>query len=152
MARETLIDFFRDLGRARGEFLAYDDGFRTRAYSYAQVSRAAYGFAAELSRAGLRKGDKVIFWSENRPEWIVAFWGCLLAGVVVVPIDYRASPDFLGRVARIVAAKIVLVGQDVPPPRVDAGTPVWRLAELVWGDAAPPSVPDPLRPTAWLAW
>ena len=32
-----------------------------------------------------------------------------------MPIDYRSSPDFLARVARIVSAKLVLVGQDVPP-------------------------------------
>ena len=130
MARETLIDFFRDLGRARGDFLTYDDGFRTRSYSYAQVSRAAYGFAAQLDEAGLRKGDKAIFWSENRPEWIVAFWGCLLLGVVVVPIDYRASPDFLARVARIVGAKIVLIGQDVPPFTTPIDAPIWKLHEL----------------------
>ena len=58
-------------------------------------------------RAGLRrasagsasaKGDKVVFWCENRPEWIVAFWGCLLDGVVVVPVDYRSSAEFLARV------------------------------------------------------
>ncbi len=117
VARDTLIDFFSDLSRARGEFLVYDDGFRSRTYTYEEVGRAARGFAARLHAHGLRKGDKVVFWSENRPEWIVAFWGCLLGGVVVVPIDYRASPDFLARVARIVAAKLVLVGQDVPPLR-----------------------------------
>ena len=58
-------------------------------------SRAARAFAARLARAGLQKGDAVLIWSENRPEWIVALWGCLLQGVVAVPIDYRASPDFL---------------------------------------------------------
>src|SRR5438045_9423237 len=75
--RDTLIDFFNDLSRARGAFLAYDDGFRSRAYSYEDVGRAARGFAARLHEAGLRKGDKIVFWSENRPEWIVAFWGAL---------------------------------------------------------------------------
>src|SRR6185437_6925452 len=99
----------------RGDFLTYDDGFRTRSYTYAQVGRAARGFAARLHALGVAKGDKVVFWSENRPEWIVAFWGCLLGGVVVVPIDYRASPDFLMRVSRIVGARLLLVGQDVPP-------------------------------------
>ena len=101
--RETLIDFFDDLSRARGEFLVYDDGFRSRSLTYAEVARAARGFARRLRDAGINRGDKVVFFSENRPEWIVAFWGCLLGGVVVVPIDYRASPDFLARVARIVA-------------------------------------------------
>ena len=38
-----------------------------------------------------------MFWGENRPEWIVCYWGCIISGVVVVPIDYRSSPDFLAR-------------------------------------------------------
>src|SRR5215472_16289869 len=132
--RETLIDFFRDLSLARGDFLVHDDGFRSRSYTYREVGRAARGFAAHLHEIGLRKGDKVIFWSENRPEWIVAFWGCLLSGVIVVPIDYRASPDFLARVAKIVAAKIVLVGIDVIAAP-DANVQVKRLESFKWKSA-----------------
>jgi long-chain acyl-CoA synthetase len=144
VARDTLIDFFVDLSHARGDFLVYDDGFRSRSYSYAEVARAATGFAARLHELGARKGDKVVFWSENRPEWIVAFWGCLLRGIVVVPIDYRASPDFLARVARIVGAKLLLIGQDVPPFSVAIDAPVWKLHEFDWASLqapvnAPPS-------------
>src|SRR5437868_585741 len=140
VGRDTLIDFFGDLAHARGDFLVHDDGFRSRSYRYDDVARAARGFAARLDALGLQKNDKVVFWSENRPEWIVAFWGCLLNGIVVVPIDYRASPDFLHRVARIVSAKIVLVGQDVPPPRVDRTTLVWPLGDLDWREADAPAV------------
>jgi long-chain acyl-CoA synthetase len=141
VARETLIDFFEDLSRARGEFLVHDDGFRSRRFSYAQVGRAARGFAARLHAAGLGKGDAAVIFSENRPEWIVAQWGCLLVGVVLVPIDYRASPDFLARVSRIVSARLILVGHDVPPI-ADAGTtPVWKLQDLDWADGTPPRVP-----------
>src|SRR4051812_33235911 len=128
--RDTLIDFFRDLERTRGRFLVYDDGFRCRSHTYGQVSLAARGFAARLHALGLRKGDKVVFWSENRPEWIVAFWACLLRGIVVVPIDYRASPDFLARVVRIVSARLILIGQDVPPFDAPAEASVWKLHEL----------------------
>jgi len=142
VVRDTLIDFFDDLSHARGEFLVHDDGFRSRGYSYADVARAARSCAARLHHLGLRKGDKIVFWSENRPEWIVAFWGCLLRGIVVVPVDYRASPDFLARVSRIVAAKLVLIGQDVPPFTTPIEAPVWKLHELDWNaDAeAPPDV------------
>ncbi len=141
MARDTLIDFFADLSTARGEFLVYDDGFRSRGYSYAEVARAARGCAARLHALGIRKGDKIVFWSENRPEWIVAFWGCLLNGIIVVPIDYRASPDFLARVTRIVAARLILVGQDVPAMDHSAGgVPVWKLQDLDWSDGVPPGV------------
>src|SRR2546428_1484137 len=70
----------------------------------------------------------------------MAFWGCLLGGVIVVPIDYRASADFLVRVSRIVAAKLVLVGQDLPALGADVGAPIWRLHEIDWHDATPPAV------------
>ncbi len=144
MVRDTLIDFFDDLSRARGRFLVHDDGFRSRAYSYAEIARGARGFAADLHDAGARAGDNVVFWSENRPEWIVAFWGCLLCGAVVVPIDYRASPDFLARVARIVSAKIVLIGQDVPPFTTPIDAPGWKPPQPHPPDAPPP--PPPPRP------
>jgi long-chain acyl-CoA synthetase len=142
MSRDTLIDFFSDLSRGRGEFLVYDDGFRSRAYSYGEVVRASRGFAVQLHELGLRQGDKVIFWSENRPEWIVAFWGCLLRGLVVVPIDYRASPDFLARVARLVSAKLVLIGQDVPQFTTPIDAPVWKLHQLEWQSVAARAAED----------
>jgi long-chain acyl-CoA synthetase len=140
--RDTLIDFFSDLSHARGEFLVYDDGFRSRGYSYHEVVRAAHAFAAQLHDLGVRKGDKIVFWSENRPEWIVAFWGCLLRGIIVVPIDYRASPDFLARVVGLVAAKLVLIGQDVPQFTAAIDPPVWKLHEFAWPPAAAPAPAD----------
>ncbi len=143
MARDTLVDFFRDLALARGEFLVYDDGFRSHALTYGEVGRRAQQFAARLHATGLRKGDAVVFWSENRPEWIIAFWGCILLGVVVVPIDYRASPDFLTRVARIVSARLVVIGHDVPPLRGALDAPVWKLQDVT-GDG-----PPPVDPAVW---
>ncbi len=140
MRRDTLIDFFLDLSTARGEFLVYDDGFRTRTFTYQEVGRAARGFAAALTARGLRKGDTVVFFSENRPEWIVAFWGCLLVGVVVVPLDYRASPDFVARVTKIVAAKLLLLGQDVAPPADATGPVALRMAAVDWNDGPVPTV------------
>src|SRR4029450_12215380 len=124
VARVTLIDFFHDLSRTRGAFLVYDDGVRRRSHPRAAVGQAAGGFSARLAALGIGKGDAVVFWSENRPEWIVAFWGCLLAGVVVVPTAYRAPPDFLARVSRIVRARLVLVGEDVPPVRAPLDAPI----------------------------
>jgi len=135
MAGDTLLDFFRGLGSSRGEFLVYDDGYRVRRHTYAGVAAAASAFAARLQQEGLAKGDAVLIWSENRPEWVVAFWGCLLAGAVAVPIDYRSSAEFAARVRGIVGAKLVLVGDDVA---ADASPEVWRLAGLDWSDGRQP--------------
>jgi long-chain acyl-CoA synthetase len=140
VSRATLIDFFHDLARARGHFLIDDDGYRSRAYSYADVGGAAHAFAARLHDQGVAKGDAVVFWSENRPEWIVAFWGCLLIGAIVVPIDYRSSPDFLVRVSRLVRAKVVLLGHDVPPLNATLDARAWPLPEIEWSGGQPPAV------------
>jgi long-chain acyl-CoA synthetase len=138
--RDTLIDFFRDLSAIRAEFLVYDDGYRRRRHSYEDVARAARGFARALAQAGLKKDDKVVFWGENRPEWVACYWGCLISGIVVVPIDYRSSADFVERVRRLVNARVVLVGDDVPGgnPRPELpGVEWWRFADLDWRSDGP---------------
>jgi long-chain acyl-CoA synthetase len=145
VTRDTLLDVFRSFSDAPETFLAYDDGFRKSAYSYTDVCRAARGFAERLHAAGLGKGDKVVFYAENCPEWIVAFWGSVLVGAIVVPIDYRSSPDFLLRVSRLVSARVVLVGRDVPPSQewesqTQEGQLIWPLETLSWADGSVPPV------------
>ena len=142
MQRNTLIDFYRDLAEIQGEFLVYDDGYRRRGHSYEAVGRAARAFAAKLVAAGFTKGDKVVFWGENRPEWVVCYWGCLLAGIIAVPIDYRSSVDFVLRVRTVVGARLILIGDDVTglPPDERSFDLVWRLADLDWRADAP--MPD----------
>ena len=61
---------------------------------------------ANWKHRGIGKDDKVLIWGENCAEWIVAFFGCLLRGAVVVPIDKIAAPDFAGRVAQQVDARL----------------------------------------------
>ena len=36
-------------------------------------------------------GERVIICSENRPEWVYAFYGTWQRGGIVVPIDYMSS-------------------------------------------------------------
>jgi long-chain acyl-CoA synthetase len=129
----TLVDLFRTLETRRGEFLVYDDGYRVRRHTYTDVTRAARGFAAKLATHGVVKGDKVILWGENRPEWIACYWGIQLAGAIAVPIDFRSSKEFADRIRGIVGAKIVLSGDDV-----DSGSmPAWKLSGLDWSADGP---------------
>jgi long-chain acyl-CoA synthetase len=139
--RNTLIDFFRDLAEIRGEFLVYDDGYRRRGHTYEEVARAARGFAATLAAAGFTKGDKVVFWGENRPEWVAAYWGCLLSGIIVVPIDYRSSAEFVLKVRGLVDARLILIGDDVSQlPSGHGFQHVWPFADFDWrGDAPMPT-------------
>ena len=136
--RETLLDFFDDLAAQDEEFIVHDDGFRVRRFSYADIARASRAFAARLQRSDIGPGDKVILWSENRPEWIAALWGCLLNGTVAVPIDYRTSFEFIRRVQDQVQARLIVVGSDVEPGPL-AGAETLRMSDWDWADAAVPS-------------
>jgi long-chain acyl-CoA synthetase len=135
MVRDTLLDFFNDFAGLPEEFLVYDDGFRSRHYLYSEAAAKARAFAARLRDAGLVKDDKVILYGENRPEWIVALWGCLLEGVIAVPLDYRSSPEFVDRIKTIVGARLILAGDEV---MLQDSPRIWKLAGL---HEAPPFSP-----------
>ena len=137
MARDTLLDFFADFARLSDEFLIYDDGYRSHHYRYDQISEKARAFARRLRAAGFARDDKLILYGENRPEWLIALWGCLIEGVIAVPIDYRSSAEFVERIDRIVAARAILVGDESQLPD---SPKVWRLAELS-EDRKGPDVP-----------
>lgn len=116
--RESLLSFLEDC-IARGEQTAvvHWRGLRISRWSYARLASCAFQFARELETRGIGQGDRVLFWSENSPEWIVAFYGCLLRGAVVVPLDLKSAPDFAARVQQQVSAKLLLADEsqlDVP--------------------------------------
>jgi long-chain acyl-CoA synthetase len=140
MPRRTLLDFFEDFSARADTFIVDDDGYRVRQTSYREVAAAARKFAARLTSAGVVADEKVVIWSENRTEWIVALWGCLLARAVLVPVDYRASGDLIARISAIVRAKIVLVGHEVVVPTSVTGE-VWKLEEVI-GDGPRSGAPS----------
>src|SRR6516164_2301598 len=96
---DTLLDLIRNHERlGRREALSWFNGFRTWKLSYRDTHDAIGRFAAFLDSAGIRKGDRVLIWGENRPEWVVAFWGSVARGVQVVPVDSRFSTELALRI------------------------------------------------------
>ncbi len=82
-------------------------GLRRHATTYAELSSLTGRFAAELERRGIRKGDRVMLWGENGAPWIAAFFGCVLRGVVAVPIDAHGSTAFAEKVRCDVQPRLV---------------------------------------------
>jgi len=106
------LDHF--LQRGRGEETAYAQrrGYRTVRWSYRQVADTAFQFARELDARAITKGDRILLWAPNSAEWVAAFLGCTLRGVVVVPMDDVATPDFALRVHQQVGAKLLVCSQE----------------------------------------
>ena len=58
--------------------------FQNLTYTYSQLKDKAEAFAASLRERGLKTGDRVAIMMPNIPQTIVAFWGAMKAGAVVV--------------------------------------------------------------------
>ena len=86
----------------------------------ARVRVAAGAFAS----LGVEKGDRVAIWAPNSAEWIIAAFGLLTAGGVLVPVNTRFKAGEAHDIITRSGAKAVLVqkgflGQDfVGPPGV----------------------------------
>src|SRR6516165_6945566 len=107
MARASILEYLDNFRRHAGEpAYVFRRGYRVHRWSYGEVLQDAYRFAQALEVRNIGKGDKVLIWGENCAEWVVAFFGSLLRGTIVVPIDKIASPEFAARVARQVEAKL----------------------------------------------
>ncbi|MGC1105442.1 MAG: class I adenylate-forming enzyme family protein, partial [Candidatus Acidiferrales bacterium] len=129
MARQSLIDFIEEYARRGKEIaIAHRRGYRMERWSYARVGGVARSFAASLEQRGVAPGDRVLLWGENCAEWVAAFFGCVLAGVVVVPMDESADATFAVRVAATVDAKLVIHSRALDARRI--GRPEILLEEL----------------------
>ena len=125
-ALTDLLDLFD--AHARSAAIVERRGLRAVRWTYRQVAEQASQFARELEGRGIGRGDRVVVWGPNSGEWVAAFWGCLLRGAVVVPMDHIAAPEFAARVIRQVDARLVLTTRERLP--LDHSRPAIALDDL----------------------
>ncbi|HWP43406.1 MAG TPA: AMP-binding protein [Blastocatellia bacterium] len=95
------------LSRLSGLSIAHRRGLRVERWSSERLRETAFQLARELEARGVGIGDRVLLWSENRAEWVAAFFACALRGAIVVPLDWRSSLDFARRVQEQVDARLM---------------------------------------------
>src|ERR1700692_2146945 len=93
----TLVEDFRRYDREIAVVRYH--GNRRRVSTYGDIAHLAGRFATHLAEQGIGPGDRVVLWAENGAEWMAALHGCILRGVMVVPLDAYGSADFAARVA-----------------------------------------------------
>jgi long-chain acyl-CoA synthetase len=91
----TLVEVFERVSRvhARPDLLNYKRGGRWHSVSTEEFMRRARRVALGLNALGLRPGERAAILSESLPEWVIADAGCLLAGVVNVPLYPTLAPQ-----------------------------------------------------------
>lgn len=123
--RTTVLSYLDEFGSEETAF-AHRRGLRVARWSYAQIAKTAYQFARELEARGIGKSDRVLLWAENSPEWVASFLGCLLRGVVVVPLEVESKPAFAAKVQQQVNAKFALC-DEVTSRIADRNLPIVML-------------------------
>ena len=152
----TLIDLLDDAVAANGEktalSLRLDDGSTTR-WSYRELGRRSRIAAWRLAALGLERGDRLLTWAPSTPDLPAVYFGAMRAGLILVPLDLRMSPDAVeGIVAASGARHLVLgTGRDAPDPR-EAGLDTFPTTAVEALTAAPDASFPPDWETQQEAW
>src|SRR5947209_13271324 len=113
--------------------------FFNRKRSYKSISDAAWRFANGLRRLGVKKGDRVALVLPNTPQFVIAFYGALRAGAIVVPCNPLYTPPELQYQLADSGATVVVA--------LSRLYPVVKAARALASRSAPrPGAPAPWAP------
>jgi long-chain acyl-CoA synthetase len=121
MPRRNLLTLFDDFARFAGDAAVVQTrGYRRVKLTYAELTARSLFWSDALAGREIGPGDCVLLWGPNSAEWVACFWGILLRGAVVVPMDSAASLDFVQRAIKDAAVKLILRDRQLTAP---AGSP-----------------------------
>jgi long-chain acyl-CoA synthetase len=102
---------------------------RSQSYSYGMIGAAALKVSTFISRrADFAPGCRVALVAANSPEYLVAFYGILLAGGIAVPLPKAIEPRSLDDVLADCGARVLLTGPEIPQHlRTASDAPIEQL-------------------------
>jgi long-chain acyl-CoA synthetase len=110
---ETIVDLLREKAARypANRCLTYRHDGQREEYLYADLLDQSHRVASLLRARGVERGDRIVIWGPNRPEWAFAYFGTLLLGAIVVPFDVRARESFLQRIEGKTEPKLIVAGR-----------------------------------------
>jgi long-chain acyl-CoA synthetase len=87
------------------------EAMQTSTLTYLALQERVYLFAGYLQQQQVAKGERLMIWSASRADWLIAYFGALLVGMVVVPLDINTKEDFLARIAETTDVKFLVTTQ-----------------------------------------
>jgi long-chain acyl-CoA synthetase len=129
---ETLNDIVEESARKFGtkDALTIRPGFRTRAWSYRDLGEVVPRVARYLSDIGMKKGERVLIWGVNRPEYGIAFLAALRLGAILVPLEANYAADFAKKIAERTRASGAIVSSQTLERAKTLGLPLYQMELL----------------------
>ncbi len=104
----TLIDLFKVFEKRNEEAFVYRTGIRRFTFKYKELYGSSLKIAQYLHQQGIKIGDRVILWAPNSPSWAFVYFGILLSGGIVVPIDFAGGKNRAGNILKLSGAKLAI--------------------------------------------
>ena len=83
-------------------------------WSFAELERDALRLAGYLQqRCGVRKGDRVLLYLQNSPQFVIAYFAVLRADAVVVPVNTMNRTDELRHYVEDSGVRVAIAGQEL---------------------------------------
>jgi long-chain acyl-CoA synthetase len=134
MALETLNDvFFSVVDQDNPVVMRRRRGERWESVSSQQIYQQGLGISRTLTAWGISPGDRIAILSENRPEWVIADFACLLMGAVVVPVYATLTPEQTAYILRDAGVRAIFVSTQQQLDKVlqiQAETSVERIVSM----------------------
>ena len=86
---DTLTELLESSSKSFGGHpaLVIKPSLRNLVWSYADLWNDSGRVASFLQDKGVKKGDRILLWGPNMPQWVVGFFGAVRIGAVPVPLD-----------------------------------------------------------------
>ena len=114
------------------------------ALSYVDWHRIIVEVAAGLRELGIERGDRLLVVLQNRWEMATLHWACQFAGIVIVPLNWRAKPEELDYCATDAGVKAI-VFEPVSADAVSGSPAAQALPRIALDDARGTMPFDALR-------
>ena len=113
---ETVPDFLLYVSKKYGNRRAlYIRRFlRTTKFSYWELAELSSKIASYLLANGVKGGDCVLIWAPNMPEWVLALFGALSAGIVVVPVGLHSTSEVVQKYIDQTKPKVLFLSKYYP--------------------------------------
>ena len=120
---DSLLDLLDDASTrwaGRRQFALRTDEGLSLPWSAADLQRHSKLVAWRLRELGLKPGDRLLTWSPATPALPAVYFGAMRAGLIVVPLDLRMSPETLQRLAEKSEAHWLAIGTGFDAPDAQA--------------------------------
>ena len=87
--------------------------FFGRALSFGELHRQAEALAGWLQAQGVKRGDRVLLFMQNCPQFVVAFYAVQRADAVVVPVNPMNKADEFGHYITDPEARVAITSADL---------------------------------------